>query len=88
MPVPVLVRREPYIRIASVQFWIDADGKPVIDIEATRVDGPRRESPGHTVRAATGLFHGCVCLDAAEQLAILSDSISAPQSVMSSLWLA
>ncbi|WP_197337933.1 GPW/gp25 family protein [Ralstonia solanacearum] len=44
--VSALVRWEPRIRIASVRFWIDADGKPVIDIEADRVDGPRRESQG------------------------------------------
>ncbi|CBJ36049.1 conserved hypothethical protein (plasmid) [Ralstonia solanacearum PSI07] len=44
--VSALACREPDIRIASVRFWIDADGKPVIDIEATRVDGPRRESSG------------------------------------------
>ncbi|BAF52397.1 GPW/gp25 family protein [Ralstonia pseudosolanacearum] len=44
--VSALVRWEPRIRIASVRFWIDADGKPVIDIEADRVDGPRREAAG------------------------------------------
>ncbi|MHA6894786.1 GPW/gp25 family protein [Ralstonia pseudosolanacearum] len=44
--VSALVRWEPRIRIASASFWIDAEGLPVIDIEADRVDGPRRESLG------------------------------------------
>lgn len=44
--VTALVRWEPRIRIASVRFWIDAEGKPVLDVEADRVDGPRREPLG------------------------------------------
>ncbi|AKZ26174.1 baseplate assembly protein [Ralstonia solanacearum] len=44
--VSALVRWEPRIRIASVRFWIDENGKPALDIVADRVDGPRRESLG------------------------------------------
>ena len=44
--VSALVRWEPRIRIASVRFSVDAAGAAVIDIEADRIDGPRRESLG------------------------------------------
>ncbi|CAJ0819144.1 hypothetical protein LMG19087_03667 [Ralstonia wenshanensis] len=42
--VSALVRWEPRLRIASVQFSVDARGGAVIDIEAERIDGSRREA--------------------------------------------
>ncbi|MGD7095898.1 GPW/gp25 family protein [Ralstonia pseudosolanacearum] len=44
--VTAIVRWEPRVRVSSVRFWIDASGKPVLDVEAERIDGPRRESLG------------------------------------------
>ena len=44
--VTAIVRWEPRVRVSSVRFWIDASGKPVLDVEADRIDGPRRESLG------------------------------------------
>ena len=42
--VSALVRWEPRLRIASVQFSVDARGGAVIDIEGERIDGSRREA--------------------------------------------
>ena len=42
--VSALVRWEPRLRIASVQFSVDARGSAVIDIEGERIDGSRREA--------------------------------------------
>lgn len=39
--VMALVRWEPRIRVARVQFEATADGRLIIDMEATRTDGPR-----------------------------------------------
>ncbi len=44
--VSALVRWEPRIRIASVHFSVDTDGRAVLDIEGDRIDGPRREALG------------------------------------------
>lgn len=42
--VSALVRWEPRLRIASVQFSVDAQGGAIIDIEGERIDGSRREA--------------------------------------------
>ena len=52
--VSALVKWEPRIRIASVRLAVDANGTTVVDIEADRVDGPRRESLGTVSVALRG----------------------------------
>lgn len=52
--VSALVKWEPRIRVASVRLAVDAKGTTVVDIEADRVDGPRRESLGSVSVALRG----------------------------------
>jgi phage baseplate assembly protein W len=52
--VSALVKWEPRIRVASVRLAVDANGTTVADIEADRVDGPRRESLGSVSVALRG----------------------------------
>lgn len=52
--VSALVEWEPRIRVASVRLAVDARGTTVVDIEADRVDGPRRESLGTVSVALRG----------------------------------
>ncbi|CAJ0699976.1 hypothetical protein LMG19089_02478 [Ralstonia edaphis] len=52
--VSALVKWEPRIRVASVRLAVDPNGSTLVDIEADRVDGPRRESLGSVSVALRG----------------------------------
>ena len=42
--VSALVRWERRLRVSSLRFSVDAQGNAFLDIDADRVDGPRRET--------------------------------------------
>ena len=52
--VSALVKWEPRIRVASVRLAVDGNGTTLVDIDADRVDGPRRESLGPVSVALRG----------------------------------